>query len=102
MCSLCMAVVCVCTSCVCLLVSLSSHTQAFLTQEDLDMSLSVSTKILEYSYHVALYASAALMCGGITLEAGWWFVYRDAVNSKCQREVLASHLSVSVNLATVT
>ena len=37
------------------------------------------------------------MCGGITLEAGWWFVYRDALNSKFQREVLASHLSVSVN-----
>ena len=63
-----------------------SHTQAFLTQEDLDMSLSVRTKTLDILNHVTLYASAALTCGGLvvwrSLEAGRWFVYRDALNSK--------------------
>ena len=40
------AVVCVSVH-VCLPVSLLPHTQAFLTQEDLDLSLSVSTKTLD-------------------------------------------------------
>ena len=53
---------------VCLPVSLLPHIQAFLTQEDLDMSLSVSTNTLDVLNHVSLYARAALMSDGI---AAW-------------------------------
>ena len=54
---------CVCT-CVCLPVSLLPHIQAFLTQEDLDMSLSVSTKTLDILNRVILYASGLVV---------WWY-----------------------------
>ena len=79
-------------TCVCLPASLLPHIQAFLTQEDLDMSLSVSVRTLDILNHVTLHASVALMCGGVTMEAGWRFAYRDTLNSKCRRNVLASHI----------
>ena len=60
-------------TCVCLPASLLPHTQAFLTQEGLGMSLSVSVRTLDILNHVTLHASVALMCGGVTLEAGWTF-----------------------------
>ena len=63
------------------------HTQAFLPQEDLDMSLSVSITtldilIMSLSIVVQLWR-VAVWTGGITLEAGRWFIYNDALNSKC-------------------
>ena len=66
-------------------VSLLPHTQAFLTQEDLDMSLSVSVKLRLWVFLIMSLSMLvqSLTCGGITLEAGRWFVYRDALNSKC-------------------
>ena len=92
---------CVCVQ-VCLPVSLLPHTQAFLTQEDLDMSLSVSTKTLWIFLIMSLSMLVGLRCvvvwtGGITLEAGRWLS-----TGMPSTKVLASHLSVSVRIATVT
>ena len=67
------------------------------------MSLSVSTKILDILNHVTLYASAALVCDGITLEAGRGGSSTGMLSAKSiEEKVLAGHLSVSVTLSMVT